>query len=368
MTNREKEILDLVRNDPLISQQDLADMLGITRSSVAVHISNLMQKGAIRGKGYILSEESRVTVIGGANMDIFGFPAAELVPGVSNPGHVETACGGVGRNIAENLARLGTGVSLITAIGFDAHGERIRKGVESAGVDFSHSIASHKHPTSTYVALQNGYGDMAWAVSQMDIMAEMTIENLRKEELWLEKTAALILDANLPEATLSWLAHRYGHLPIWLDPVSLEKSKRISGILSGLFAIKPNREEAEQLSGIPAEDKEGVLANWRWFMKAGVRELWLSLGKEGLFFGNANGGFFAKAPEIKLVNANGAGDALTAGAIYATQAGESDENRVRMALAAAAFTCLSTETIHPEISEIKLKSIMHEVTIYETVS
>lgn len=368
MTNREKEILDLLRRDPLISQQDLAEKLGITRSSVGVHISNLMQKGAIRGKGYIISDESRVTVIGGANLDIYGFPGAELMPAVSNPGRVETTCGGVGRNISENLARLGASVALVTAIGEDAHGDRIRQGAQAAGVDMSHSIRSTRYPTSTYLALQDGLGEMAWAVSQMDIMAEMTVENLRKEEPWLDKASALVLDANLPEAAIAWLANRYRHLPVWLDPVSVEKSKKLKGVMDSLFAIKPNRKEATQLSGIQANDREGVLANWRWFMKAGVTELWLSLGQEGLFFGNARGGFFAGVPTSDLVNANGAGDALMAGAVYSTLAGDTDQDRVRMALAAAALTCTSGETIHPDLSETRIKSIMHEVTIYETVS
>lgn len=137
MTNREKEILELLRRDPLISQQELAEKLGITRSSAAVHISNLMQKGAIRGKGYILSEADRITVVGGANIDIYGSPAVELAPGVSNPGRVHTACGGVGRNAAENLALLGNSVSLITAMGKDAYGERLRQCAQEAGVDIS---------------------------------------------------------------------------------------------------------------------------------------------------------------------------------------------------------------------------------------
>ena len=56
MTRREQEILAWIREDPLISQQELARRAGITRSSVAVHISNLMRKGLIRGRGYLLGE------------------------------------------------------------------------------------------------------------------------------------------------------------------------------------------------------------------------------------------------------------------------------------------------------------------------
>ena len=49
MTQRERQLLNWIEENPLISQQELADKAGITRSSVAVHISNLMKKGYITG-------------------------------------------------------------------------------------------------------------------------------------------------------------------------------------------------------------------------------------------------------------------------------------------------------------------------------
>ena len=50
MTQRERQILQWIEADPMISQEALAERAGITRSSVAVHISNLMKKGYIDRK------------------------------------------------------------------------------------------------------------------------------------------------------------------------------------------------------------------------------------------------------------------------------------------------------------------------------
>ena len=72
MTQRERQILRLIESNPMISQQELADELGITRSSVAVHISNLMAKGQIAGRGYVLRRGSYIVVVGGVNVDIGG--------------------------------------------------------------------------------------------------------------------------------------------------------------------------------------------------------------------------------------------------------------------------------------------------------
>ena len=120
MTQRERQLLEWIRENPLISQQELADKAGITRSSVAVHISNLMKKGCITGKGYIVRTAPYVAVVGGVNMDIGAVSAGKLVARDSNPGHVTTSLGGVGRNIAHNLCLLGEQTAMVTVLGQDA--------------------------------------------------------------------------------------------------------------------------------------------------------------------------------------------------------------------------------------------------------
>ena len=110
MTQRERQVLQCIESNPMISQQELADTLGITRSSAAVHISNLIKKGHIAGKGYVLRSGSYAVVIGGVNIDIGGHSFQPLIPADSNPGKISVSLGGVGRNIAHNLSLLGTDV------------------------------------------------------------------------------------------------------------------------------------------------------------------------------------------------------------------------------------------------------------------
>ena len=119
MTKRERQILDWIIQDPMVTQETLAKRAGIARSSVAVHVSNLMKKGHIVGKGYILPEVGYVAVAGAVNVDIGGRSAGPLVGRDSNPGTVTVSMGGVGRNIAHNLRMLGVKVSLLTALGED---------------------------------------------------------------------------------------------------------------------------------------------------------------------------------------------------------------------------------------------------------
>ena len=140
MTQREQQILQWIREDPRISQQELADRAGITRSSMGVHISNLMKKGYIAGKGYILAGEDYDVVVGAVNVDVGGIPRQALVKGDSNPGTVRTTLGGVGRNIAHNMALLGLDTRMITALGDDLYARRITASCAELGIDLSAGV------------------------------------------------------------------------------------------------------------------------------------------------------------------------------------------------------------------------------------
>lgn len=114
MNNREKEILAILRRNPLIQQNEIADMLQISRSRVAAHIMDLMRKGRIKGKGYILTEQEYCVVVGTINMDIRGMADIRYPQSASHPGTIHCSAGGVGRNIAHNLALLGRDVHLLS--------------------------------------------------------------------------------------------------------------------------------------------------------------------------------------------------------------------------------------------------------------
>ena len=140
MTRREPEILEIIKEKPTIEQSELAAMLGITRSSVAVHIANLQKKGYILGRGYIVNNGDYIVGIGAANVDVHGRSKKAINLHDSNPGHMNTSAGGVTRNVSENFARLGGNVKLITAVGDDVYADKICAECTAAGIDISHIL------------------------------------------------------------------------------------------------------------------------------------------------------------------------------------------------------------------------------------
>ena len=111
------------------------------------------------------NQNIRAVAVGAANIDLNGFPGQPLVMRDSNPGHIRTCPGGVARNIAENLARLGVPVALITALGNDTGGASLRASCRELGIRLDRSVEVPGHPSSTYMAIMDEEGDMALGLS-----------------------------------------------------------------------------------------------------------------------------------------------------------------------------------------------------------
>ena len=354
MTQRERQILQWIESDPMISQAELAQRLGITRSSVAVHISNLIKKGHIAGKGYVLRSGSYAVVVGGVNMDIGGTSYAPLVAGDSNPGAVTMSLGGVGRNIAHNLCLMGTDVHLLTAYGDDLYGQRIAASCSELGIDISHALRLSSHRTSTYLYINDQQGDMALAVSDMSICDRITPEYLSENLNLLQNAQVVIFDTNIPAESIAWLAENVT-VPIFCDPVSTIKAEKLRPILGKLHTLKPNKLEAELLSGVPIRNDEDLEKAARVLLDTGLRRVFISLGAEGVFAATHTESRRIPNLPVNLVNTTGCGDAFMAALVWAYLEGTDLEGTMKAGLAASSIAIETTETINPGMSEERLK-------------
>lgn len=351
MTQRERQILNWIEADPMISQQELADRAGITRSSVAVHISNLMKKGCIAGKGYIVTRSPYVTVVGGMNMDIGGRPYKKLVAKDSNPGAVRMSPGGVGRNIAHNMSLLGLDVRLVTAFGDDVYAQKLAAVCGELGIDISQSPVIPGGHTSTYLFVNDESGDMQLAVSDMDIYDHLTPQALQSRRQLLDGSQVVVLDTNLPAETVAWVAENC-RAPIFADPVSTAKAEKLHPVLGRLHTLKPNRIEAELLSGVAISDDASLRRAADALLETGLHRVFISLGADGVFAADRSGQVLhLPAPEGNIVSTTGCGDSFMAALAWAYLQGSDLERSARAGLAASTITMASADTINPAMSE-----------------
>ena len=357
MTQRERQILELIARNPMISQAELADSLGIARSSAAVHISNLIKKGHIVGKGYVLRSGSYTVVVGGANVDIGGRSRGRLVAGDSNPGKVGLSIGGVGRNIAHNLSLLGADVRMLTAYGDDLYGQGLLEACNAAGIDMSHARLLRDEATSTYLYIAGQDGDMALAVSDMAICDRIDPEYLASHYALLQNARVIVCDTNIPPESLEYLTKHFD-APIFCDPVSTAKAEKLRPILGRLHTLKPNRMEAELLSGIPIRDRADVEKAAASLLSMGLKRVFISLGSDGMYAATGDDSCWMENLPCSIVNTTGCGDSAMAALVWAYLEDMSLEDSVRAALAAGSITIESQETISPEMSEELLRERM----------
>ena len=344
----------------MISQQELADKAGIARSSVAVHISNLMKKGHIAGKGYIVSSAPYAVVVGGVNMDIGGVSAAPLVPADSNPGAVRMSLGGVGRNIAHNMALLGLDVRLLTAFGDDLYAQRIAASCGELGIDISRSLQVPGGRTSTYLFIADEKGEMELALSDMDIYRRITPAFLAARTALLQNAQLVVVDANIPAEAIAWIADHVTP-PVFADPVSTAKAERLRPVLGKLHTLKPNRIEAELLSGVVITDEAGLNRAADKLLETGLRRVFLSLGGDGVLAADHSGRVRLPCLPGNRVNTTGCGDAFMAALAWAYLEGTDLEGTALAGSAAASIAMESGETINEAMSAQALAQRMGRI-------
>ena len=357
MTNREAEILKLIKANPFISQNVLAEKLGIVRSSVAVHISNLIKKGLIKGKGYILDEEPYVCVIGGANIDLQGFPENKLIFRDSNPGVLKTSLGGVGRNIAEILTRLGISTKLITAVGNDFYGNSILEKAGEIGLDVNNVLISSNYETSKYLSILDSDGDMVLALNDMEIMKSIDKEYISQKSGVIQNAKLCIIDTNIDEEVIEYITETYKECDFFLDTVSVSKTQKVKNIIGRFHTIKPNRIEAEMLSGIKIEKREDYLSAADYFHSKGVKSVFITCSDDGVFYSDSVKHNFIEIKKISVVNATGAGDAFVAGLAFSHYHSCGLEESVRNAMAASILALTHKDTINPNTNIDELYKI-----------
>jgi len=298
-------------------------------------------------------------VVGGVNIDIGGQSFQPLILSDSNPGRVRISPGGVGRNIAHNLRLLGLPVRLIAAFGEDLYADVIRRSCREIGIDTEDAVTFPGEATSTYLYVADHTGEMHLAVSDMEICRFLTPQVLKEKLPVIRGAGALVLDTNIPAETILWLCDQV-RVPIFADPVSVSKAEKLRPVLPALQAMKPNRLEAELLTGIRICDERDLNRAADALLETGLRQVFITLGKEGVLAADGKKRVRLPAlPEVP-VNTTGCGDAFMAALVWAYFRGLDVEESARGGLAAAVIAAAARETVNAAMGEEKLLQKMKQ--------
>ncbi|WP_323142982.1 carbohydrate kinase [Massilia phyllosphaerae] len=349
---KKQQLLQLIRANPFISQQELATELGLSRSAVAGYIAGLIRERKLLGRAYVLPDRRPVVCMGAANLDRKLRSLAPLALHTSNPASQAESFGGVARNIAENLARLGTPVALLTAVGSDSSGAALLAHAESAGIATHGALRLEDAASGTYTAVLDANGDMVVALADMALYDRMTPAFVAAREAQLAASALVVADLNLPLDTVDALlaqARRSG-VALVLVAVSEPKMARLPPALAGVRLLILNAGELAARVGRPLEDQAAIEAAMREVQAQGARDVVVTRGAAGVLLTQADGAIASlEALPAEVADVTGAGDAFAAAVCWSLVQDGGDDLVLacRRGLHLSKLTVGTLDTVHP---------------------
>jgi pseudouridine kinase len=303
-----------------------------------------------------------VVVVGAACLDVKGRPLGDIVAGTSNPGVVQISVGGGARNVAENLARLGTPTALLSVVCQDDFGRTIMRQTEQAGVDIDHMLISCEQHSASYMALQSAERTLLVALDDTTATSTLTPEYISDHASLLEQARMVVIDANVPLKTAETLLSicRAAGVPVALEPVAYAPALRYRPLAGAFYLMTPNGVEAQALTGLPVADTEQGAMAAKQLVAAGVQIAIITLGHAGLVYATPEASGYVPSIEGEIIDPTGAGDALTAAVVYALLNDIPVDEAVRLGVCAAALTLASTDTVRQDLS---LESLYAQLVI-----
>ena len=369
-----QRILALIQRNPYLSQQELSEQVGISRSAVAGHISALTREGLILGRAYVLPQAQRpIVCIGGANIDRKMRTTSPLQMGTSNPVRVQETFGGVARNVAENLARLGAPTQLLTVVGQDPAGAHLLAALRDCGVDTGGCLAVAGVNSGTYTAVLDDSGEMVLALAHMDVCAQQTTEWLRQCAAQRAAARLVVADLNLPAESVAQLLQdaQTSAAPLVIVAVSEPKMANLPADLSGLNLLILNVGELHARVGRNLNTEADIAAACREVHAQGVRRIIVTRGAQGVLYseyseysddhdGKDNGGSLSHipAPAVTVRDVTGAGDSFSAAVCWSLYHAPDDLGlAARRGVALSALTVQSEQSVLPDLHADLLESV-----------
>ena len=301
-----------------------------------------------------LNTDRPVLVLGAAGMDVVGRLEAELRPAASNPARIRSSYGGVARNVAENLARLGQPARLVTVLGNDRIGNEILEHTASAGVDVSAVLQTSDYPTGFYMGIVDRSGKLQFAVDDMRLLEEITPYYLQEQEALFKASCLAFVDANLPVKTLRAAVNlaRRARIPICADTAAFTLAERLVKFLPEFYLVTANSKEAGALTGLSFEavDRHAAMEAARMLVNRGVRIALVTLAEYGVVYATSETTVHIPAIRTRISDPTGAGDAMTAAVLFALLNDIELDDAIRLGVSAASLTLRHPGSVFPDLT------------------
>lgn len=288
-----------------------------------------------------------IVCIGGFNVDRKLRLLSLSLAGSSNPCEAHETPGGVVRNVAENLARLGLPVALIAAVGDDAGGRLLMEQAARVGIDTQAVLKLRRQVSDSYTAVLSPDGDLHLGLAAMPLVERLNPWALTASAALRAGASLVVADGNLPTNAWPLLLGeaRASGIPLVCVAVSEAKMERLPERLDGLHLLVMNAGELETIAPQANDAFDALHAR-------GAGCVLVSKGADGLLLSTpGRAPRHWPAPQVRVVDVTGAGDALSAGVCASLLKAPDDfDAAARLGLDLAALTLQTEDSVHPELN------------------
>lgn len=288
-----------------------------------------------------------IVVIGAVAVDVKAKSFGALVRNADVPGRAHVTIGGVARNVAKNLARLGADVAIVSAVGEDEFGRLIRGDPSRAGVNVDHLLVARDCRTATWVGVLDERGDLDVGVFGGEVLATITPYVIGDHAAMLAQANLIAVDATLSRATIDAIVARAkaNHVPLDLNPASVARAQTIVDCVGDSTLVTANLLEAQVLTGQSIGTTEDAKRAARMLIERGVQRAIVTLGADGIVYADAHETLHVAAHPTRVVDTTGAGDALAAMFLLCHLQGRALDETLERALRVAAMTVACEESV-----------------------
>ncbi|MCI3027755.1 PfkB family carbohydrate kinase [Desemzia sp. C1] len=363
LNKNERKVLDVIRQDPYVSQQDLADAVELSRSAVANIISNLVRKGYLLGKAYIVNKERPIVCIGAANIDNRHIVQDDLVGKTSHNIKAASSLGGVARNTAENLGRLSEHVELISVVGNDDDWKRI-KNHSKHFIDLTSVSVLEEKSTGNFIEIINKEQELLVGLADMSIYECLTPKLINKYLNVIQRAKCIVVDTNCPKETIEFLlafTKRY-NIKLVLMTVSAQQMGNLPHRLDGATLVTKHN-ELETAFKRPVQTNADLKEMVLLFLNRGFKEIIISKDSEKIIYGNKNRMRIFENPRPYNKQYDwGQNEAMISGMLYAEFHLDFCEDPVLAGVVNAFKTLDCLEIVRPDLTNDKLQKEVEETT------
>lgn len=292
-------------------------------------------------------------VVGAVFMDVKGFAREAYHPLERNVGDVRLSAGGVCRNVAENLVKLGREAQFVSMVDDNAMGREVRENLAALGVNVRHVISA-KNGMGMWLAILNERGDLVGSISRQPDFS--TLEAYLKANgdaiMAAADGVALEFDMNAEISTLVMALAKAHGKPVYSIVGNMGVILQHPEFLHDVACFICNEMEAGRLfrEDLTHLEPDGMLeALKRGSAVAGISAMVVTMGPKGAVYVDNNTGEFGFCPpqDVEVVDTTGAGDAFFSAAVSALMDGAPLSQAVQEGTRLAALTLQVPESCYP---------------------